>query len=152
METWGLAIIFILFLSWTHVFLLCGYIYLCLPRNQRYRGNKPAFCLFLSFFFSIIVLNSENTYSPKRKEALSRCLWIHCRTLIELGAHFIVKSVSIKKNVTWGREECNGRAVGVWMCNSVESGSVVHINGSIWQNFVKQEANRSKLIIIYAWD
>lgn len=50
METWGLAIIFILFLSWTHVFLLCGYIYLCLPRNQRYRGNKPAFCLFLSFF------------------------------------------------------------------------------------------------------
>lgn len=46
----------------------------------------------------------------------------------------------------------SGRAVGVRVCNTVESGSVVHINGSIWQNFVKQEANRSKLTIIYAWD
>lgn len=74
------------------------------------------FVCFYLFFFSIIVLNSENTYSPKRKEALSRCLWIHCRTLIELGAYFIVKSVSIKKNVTWAREECkwtSGGCVGV---------------------------------------
>lgn len=46
----------------------------------------------------------------------------------------------------------SGRSVGVWVCNTVESGSVVHINGSIRQNFVKQEANRSKLTIIYTWD
>lgn len=70
------------------------------------------FVCFYLFFFSIIVLNSENTYSPKRKEALSRCLWIHCRTLIELGAHFIVKSVSIKKNVTWARKECRWTSTG----------------------------------------
>lgn len=70
------------------------------------------FVCFYLFFFSIIVLNSENTYSPKKKEALSWCLWIHCRTLIELGAHFIVKSVSIKKNVTWAREECKWTSSG----------------------------------------
>lgn len=49
-------------------------------------------------------------------------------------------------------KNASGQAVGVWVCNTVESGSVVHINGSISQNFVKQEANRSKLTIIYAWD